>query len=261
MMRLRPIIGFCVAMAFLWKRFFILRKMREGWRLPVVFHALTAEEFGRILDWFAARGVVKQLGLSMDDGWLCVKDYLPHLKRHGVRAKLFIAPGETARGNVWTDVAVRSGIPDEEWRSWYGLSEAERYARLEEKLELRTGVGERRLISKEEVIELSKTGLVDIENHTWSHLSATSRPVNEVMDEVRRAQDELTAWTGRAPKYLAWPFGRGAAELDERARQMGLKTVYTKNLPEGRSMAIENVTFQENIGRLLGAWPRVGETL
>jgi len=251
----RKQIGWCVAMAFAWKRPGVHRKMRGGWRLPVVFHALSADEFGRILDWFAARGVVNQLDLSMDDGWLCVKDYLPHLKRHGVRAKLYIAPGETARGNVWTDVAVRSGIPNEEWRSWYKLSEKDRYERLGER------AIERRLITKEEVIELSKTGLVDIENHTWSHLSATSRPVDEVMDEVRRAQVELTAWTGRAPKYLAWPFGRGNAELDERARQMGLKTVYTKNLPEGRSMAIENVTFQENVGRLLGAWPKVGETL
>jgi len=254
-MTLRSVIGYCVAAAFAWKRPFLLRRMRAGWRLPVVFHALPAEEFGRVLDWFAARGVVRQLDISMDDGWLCVKDYLPHLKRYGVRAKLYIAPGETMRGNVWTDVAVRTGVPGEEWRSWYRLNEQDRYAKLKDKKL------PRHLITKEEVVEIAKSGLVDIENHTWSHLSATSRPIDEVMDEIRRAQSELTLWTGRAPQYLAWPFGRGNADLDAQAMQMGLRTVYTKNLPEGRSMAIENVTFQENIGRLLGAWPRVGETL
>lgn len=248
-------IGWCVAWAYAWKRHGVIRKMRKGWVLPVVFHALPADAFGRILDWFAARGVVKQLWITMDDGWMCVKDYMPHLQKHGLRAKLFIAPGETARGNVWTDVAARKGVPAAVWRSWYLLSEADRFARLgDERVE-------RRLMTRKEVVEVARSGLVDIENHTWSHLSATSRPVDEVMDEVRRAQAELTAWTGRAPEYLAWPFGRGNAKLDERARQMGLKTVYTKNLPEGRSMALENVTVQENLGRILGAWPKVGETL
>ena len=261
-MMMRKLIGWCVAAAFAWKRRGVVRKMKAGWRLPVVFHALDAASFGEILAWFAARGVVDKLQITMDDGWLCVKDYVPYLKKYGVRASLFIAPGQTRRGHVWTEEANRLGLDWEVWHCWYKLDEAARNEQLDAQAR-QAGRGarlERTLLTEDEVKAIAQCGVVDIENHTWSHLSATDRPADEVLSEVVRAQAELTAWTGRAPRLLAWPFGRGSEDLDARVRALGLEPLYTKNLPEGRTMAIEGVSFQENIGRLTGAWPKVGTT-
>jgi len=47
-------------------------------------------------------------------------------------------------------------------------------------------------------------------------------------------------------------------------KDLGLTPVYTRqgyDAPCCRNMAIEGVSFQENLGRVLGAWPKVGETL
>lgn len=48
------------------------------------------------------------------------------------------------------------------------------------------------------------------------------------------------------------------------AKELGLTPVYTRQgyeAPCCRNMAIDGVSFQENLGRVLGAWPKVGETL
>ena len=94
--------------------------------------------------------------------------------------------------------------------------------------------------------------------------AAPHRSVDEVVAEVVRAQETLTEWTGRKPEWVAWPFGRGNAELDARMKELKLDTVYTRQgyeIGPCRNMAIEGVSFQENLGRVLGAWPKVGETV
>ena len=271
----RRLAGWCVgaAYALAGARMRAVRRLKAGAILPVVVHALPAGELERLLSWLERAGVLDRLWLTFDDGWATVMDSIPVLERFGVKAKVFVAPGETMRGKVWTSAAGDAGVPDRVWRGWYGLGESERYEKLEAALrDLRGSAGQSRtagmqrfrLLTKEEVIEISRHPLIDIENHTWSHLSATHRPAEEVADEVARAQVALTEWTGRAPEWLAWPFGRGTPELDEMARAMGLKTVYTRQgyeLPYCRNMVLAGMSFQENLGRMLGAWPKVGETI
>jgi glycosyltransferase involved in cell wall biosynthesis/peptidoglycan/xylan/chitin deacetylase (PgdA/CDA1 family) len=242
-----------------------LRRLREGASLPVVVHALPAGELRALLSWLRRHGVLDRLWLSFDDGWATVRDCVPVLEEFGVRARLFIAPGETIRGRIWTDAAMALGVPAKVWRSWYGLGEGERYRKLDEwGLRSSPVAGERALLSEADVRELARHPLIDVENHTWSHLSATHRPKDEVIAEIERAQLTLKEWTGRAPRLLAWPFGRGSDTLDASVRDMGLEPVYTRQgleVGKCRNMAIEGVTFQENLGRILGAWPCVGRTL
>lgn len=264
----RRLTGWLVAVAYAMAgaRRRVVRMLKAGAALPVVVHAMPAWQLEKILAWLKANGVLDRLWLTFDDGWSQVKDYVPILEKYGVKAKLFIAPGETMRGNVWTHAAIMTGVPAPIWRSWYNLSEAERYRMLETVQETisASACTARSLLTKDEVISLSKHPLISIENHTWSHLSATHRPVDEVLDEIRRAQVELIVWTGRVPEYVAWPFGRGNKELDVRVKELGLTPVYTRQgyeEPCCRNMAIEDVSFQENLGRVLGAWPKVGETL
>ena len=263
---LRRFIGCCVAIAYaaIGSRRRVVRRLKTGLQLPVVVHAAPAWQLERILSWLKAHDVLERLVLSFDDGWQEVRDYITILEKYDVRAKVFIAPGETLRGNVWTDEAMQLGIPASIWRGWYGLGEEERNARLDI-AHRESGVKvERRLLSKDEVCELAGHPLIDIENHTWSHLSATPRPAEEVVVEVKRAQETLTEWTGRTPVSLAWPFGRGNKALDVEIAKLCLAPVYTRQgyeFPFCRNMAIEGVSFQENLGRILGAWPKVGETL
>ncbi len=115
---------------------------------------------------------------------------------------------------------------------------------------------------------MAKHPLVRIGNHTWSHLSCPHRPVEEVLDEVDRAQATLTEWCGYAPTDFAYPFGRGTPELDAEIRKRGMTPHYTRQglvtketLGAARNMVYEGMSLAENLGRILMAWPKVGETL
>ena len=258
---MRKLVGWLVAVAYalVGARRRVVRRLKAGGRLPVVIHALPAEQLDAMFAWLKRHEVLDSLWLTFDDAWTTLKDSLPVLEKYNVSAKVFVAPGQTIRGNVWTEEANQLGIPAQVWRSWYSLSEYDRNAKLEG-----YSTCSSRLLGKNEVIELSHHPLISIENHTWSHLSAPHRPVDEVVAEVIKTQETLAEWTGRKPEWLAWPFGRGTNELDAKMSELCLKTVYTRqgyDIGYCRNMALEGMTLQENLGRILGAWPKVGETL
>jgi len=227
--------------------------------VPVVFHAAEPQEVRAVLAWFRCVGVLDRLELSFDDGWRQFLGTVPVLEEFGKPAVLFVAPGETRRGRVWT-----AGTTVPQRQRLYVLGERERI----ERLAAWNVPTERQLLTEAEVREVARHPLVKLGNHTWSHLSCTSRPFDEVMDEIRRAQAELTSWCGAAPTEFAYPFGRGTPELDAAIRAMGLTphstrqglvTVATRG--QARNMVYEGMSLAENVGRMLMAWPKVGVTL
>lgn len=255
---LRKTIGWSVAQAYRLagaRRRAVARAKAEGAILPIVFHAARADEVRQILCWLKDAECLEHCGLSFDDGWLEFKEILPVLNEFKKSATLFIAPGETVRGNVWTDE-----INVEKRQALYGVKADERYAKL-------GSPRQRKLLNEQEVREIAKHPLVKIGNHTWSHLSCTHRPMAEVLDEVDRAQAILTEWCGYAPTEFAYPFGRGTSELDVEIRKRGLRPHYTRQglvteatLGAARNMVYEGMSLAENLGRILMAWPKVGST-
>lgn len=242
----------------------VSKAQNEGVIVPIVCHALPAEELDYILGWLKARHI--NIWLTIDDGWSEVGDYLPILEKYNQKAILFIAPGQTLRGNVWTDEATQLGIEPTEWRKWYSLDENARY-----KMFFRHAQGGRvvvnKLLDEASVRSIASHPLIEIGNHTWSHMSAPHRPIEEFIEEVERTQKTLEEWTGRCPRYCAYPFGRGTPELDAALRKRNLIPVYTRQgfstsetLGNARNMVIENVTIDENLARILMAWCKVGET-
>ena len=258
-------VGWCVAQAFrmIGARVRSVRACRQpGVMLPIVCHALPADDLDRLLGWLKRRNV--SVWLSFDDGWKETLDCVPVLERYNQKALLFIAPGAVIQGNVWTDAAQQLRIPSDVWRTWYGLAVSDREACL---AAAGTQV-KRRLMDVSEVKDLARHPLIEIGNHTWSHPSAPHRPAEEFLREVEKTQGTLEAWTGQTPRFCAYPFGRGTPELDAELKKRSLTPVYTRQgrstfqtLGEARNMAIEDVSFAENLGRVLMAWPRVGVTL
>lgn len=251
----RKIIGWLIAEAY---RFVGIRarRIRELKReekiLPIVFHASKAEDVRAILAWLKRAGVLEKAELTFDDGWKEFRGVVKVLEEFDKRAILFIAPGETLRGKVWTD-----GLTISERQSLYGRSASER--------------GNYRgtaLLSEREIKDIAKHPLIRIGNHTWSHLSATSRPREETLDEIVRAQKTLTEWCGYEPTDFAYPFGRGNADLDAEIRKLGMTPYYTRQgfvttetRGLARNMVYEGMSLAENLGRIFMAWPKVGETL
>ena len=268
-MMMRKTIGWGVAQAY-WlvgARMRAVAAVRKpGVILPIVFHAAKAEEVRRILGWLRRANCLDHCWLSFDDGWREFKDTVRVLEEFEKPATLFVAPGETMRGDVWTD-----GLTVPERQRLYGVSERERNVFLTQRHRGTEGscdAADRKLLTEEEVLEVAKHPLVRIGNHTWSHVSCTHRPVAEVLDEVDRAQATLTEWCGSAPTDFAYPFGRGTPELDAEIRKRGMVPHYTRQglvtketLGTARNMVYEGMSLAENLGRILMAWPKVGVTL
>lgn len=258
----RKLTGWIVAKVYwaLGIRYRMIRRIkREGKILPIVFHAATANEVSKTLSWLKKAGILSQVEITFDDGWKELKPTIKVLQDFKVEATVFIAPGQTIKGRIWTD-----GIDIKTRQRLYPLTENERDLELK-KLGVDT---RRRILNEDEIRSIAKLHNIQIGNHTWSHLSATSLPEDEVVAEIRRAQEVLSEWCGYEPKRLAWPFGRGNAQLDLKVRAMGLIPYYTRQglVDEAtrgacRNMFYEGMTLSENLGRITMAWPKVGETL
>jgi peptidoglycan/xylan/chitin deacetylase (PgdA/CDA1 family) len=140
---------------------------RSNVRLPIVFHAATKNEVRRILFWLDKARILPSVELTFDDGWLEFLDTVKVLEEFNIKATLFIAPREIQRGRVWTD-----GLTVPQRQSLYSKSEDERIKEVE-KLIKQSG---RRLMNEAEVKDVARHPLVNIGNHTWSHLSCPHRP-------------------------------------------------------------------------------------
>ena len=271
-MMMRKTFGWCVAQAyrFAGARMRAVAAVRKsGAILPIVFHAAKPDEVRQILGWLKRADCLDHCWLSFDDGWWEFKDTVKVLEEFEKPATLFVAPGETMRGDVWTN-----GLTVAERQRLYQLDEQSRYnaiALLDDcgPRGARTlPAGRHELLGEGEIQEVAKHPLVRIGNHTWSHLSCPHRPVKEVLAEVDRAQETLTEWCGYAPTEFAYPFGRGTGELDKEIRKRGMTPHYTRQglvtketLGAARNMAYEGMSLAENLGRVLMAWPKVGVTL
>lgn len=83
-------------------------------------------------------------------------------------------------------------------------------------------------LSWEELRRLSEEG-IEIGNHSVAHgYLLDSRPGESraawrqrIKGEIQRAQEELTARTGRAPRLFAYPYGEFSNELVEMVRELG----------------------------------------
>ncbi len=286
-MLVRKLIGQAVAWRYALtgaRRRMVHRYDEPGTVLSLFAHNPSATVLGSVLRWLRRRGFSfvstdallemaegrrpwksRTAWLTFDDGWAGFeRNLLPVLQRYEAHATIFVAPHETSRGQIWTN-SVMGNVASERWTTWYALSPDERYREVDAILEK---IGNpRRLADVEELRRLARHPLITLENHTWTHLSASHRPVAEVVGEVRRTQAVLTEWTGRTPRLCCYPFGHWTEETDRAIVAEGLIPVHSDSgvmtlatIGSVRNMCTDTMTATENIGRILGAWPFVKVT-
>jgi len=281
---LRKLIGWAVAQGFVWTgaRARALRQYdMPGSFLALVGHDPKNEVLERLLGWLIQHGFSFVSGdeliamregtmpwrkrivwLSFDDGWKSFGErLLPILEKYGAKVTVFIAPHETARGQLWTN-SIMSVTPYEEIRTMYLLPLEERLKKVDAIL-ARIG-NPRCLMDEAELRKLSKHPLVTLENHTYTHLSCSHRPVKEVLDEVHKTQAILTNWTGRVPKMVCYPFGHCNRATDEAIKAMGLLPIRldagvsnVNNIGACRNLFCDDKSNAENVCRALNAWVKV----
>ena len=201
--------------------------------------------------------------LTFDDGWKRFKDCLKVLEEFDIPATLFIAPGETQRGYLWTN-ALMPYRSMAYIRSLYPFSARERLARVTDILDGRLP---QTLMTPDDIAALASHPLVTIGNHTLTHLSASDRPVEDLLAEVLTAQTLIADWTGTLPRTVCYPFGHRTQATDAALRSRGLTPI---GLLPGRdrltdpglyrNMIYDDVSLAENTCRVLGAWVPIRRT-
>lgn len=197
--------------------------------------------------------------LTFDDGWAGFSDkILPLLERYNAKATIFVPTHESANGYLWSDKAKIAGGHEKVVELYSKpFQEREKMLASVSKCDVK-----RFLMSRDELIALSRHPLITLENHTWSHLSCFHRPVHEVVDEAEKAQKELFEWTGRRPLFMCYPYGHYANGCDETLKEIGLIGVHSDNgigiikeVGKYRNMFRDDMSKVETIGRALNAWP------
>ncbi len=274
--------GWLIAMFFVivGKRFRCLKQYdKDGAVLSFFTHNPSPEVLDGVLKWLTKQGFTflstdemldmcagktswrkRVAWLTFDDGWDGFeKKLLPILEKYHCPATIFVPPKEIERGQIWTNaIQLQSGGI----KSWYSLPAQERYAKVDAIL---AEIGNlRKLMTESALRRLARHPLIVLENHTYTHLSCASRPVNDVVSEVELTQKILVEWSGRLPKLCCYPFGHCTNATDEAIVRLGLVPVQTntgvmtlQTIGRVRNMFHETMSLAENVGRILGAWIKV----
>ena len=197
--------------------------------------------------------------LTYDDGWAGLCTLLPVLEKYHVPVTVFVSPAETDRCQAWPK-HIQPGKFFFEGQSLFDLPASERYRLIDHVIGKDSD--RRELADWEELKEFSRHPLVTIENHTNSHLSCSHRPIDEVMEEVNVARIRLQKEKFSESRLVCYPFGHRTDESDSWILKAGMIPVRSDagimtvaQLGGHRNAFHQNVTVQENIGRILGAWP------
>ena len=197
--------------------------------------------------------------LTYDDGWKGLANLLPVLEKYHVPVTVFISPAETDRGQAWSK-HVRAGQFAQGERTLFDFAASERYGLIDSMAG--KNLDDHELADWKELEQFAKHPLVTIENHTNSHLSCSHRPLNEVIAEIMDANTRLKEMGLSKGRLVCYPFGHRTDDTDKWILESGLVPVRSdagvmtvRQMGMYRNAFHQNVSFQENIGRILGAWP------
>lgn len=197
--------------------------------------------------------------LTYDDGWKGLRSLLPALEKYHAPITVFVSPVETDREQAWP-FHVESDVDSVLGQSVYSLLPSERYNRIDKDLGILRDVKE--LADWTELRELARHELVTIENHTNTHLSCSHVDVETMVDDIAKARDRLLNSGISLSRLVCYPFGHRTVQTDDAIRQMGMIPVLSNagvmtigTFGSCRNAFHKEKSFQENIGRVLGAWP------
>lgn len=82
-------------------------------------------------------------------------------------------------------------------------------------------------LTKDQIVELSKSGIVDVESHTGSHKELATLPYNVQYDELKRSKEKLEKITGKKIYYIAYPSGSYNSDTLKAAKELGYRLALT----------------------------------
>jgi peptidoglycan/xylan/chitin deacetylase (PgdA/CDA1 family) len=198
------------------------------------------------------------VGVTFDDGYADLLAYVkPLLINHQVPATVFATPGYLGREFWWEELhrIVYSALWPEELKLSIGerlyrwtipegdragtrekiihrlevllepLSEEQRrnvFDQLRDLFGVSTAPGEViRSLTADEILELSRDGMIDVGSHSMTHRSLVGLPEYDQQLEIKESRDRLEAILGRPVSGFSYPHGIFSGEVRARVQRAG----------------------------------------
>jgi peptidoglycan/xylan/chitin deacetylase (PgdA/CDA1 family) len=147
------------------------------------------------------------VAITFDDGFRSVlREAAPILRAHGFPATVFVPTSWIGRRAHWYDAA---GCEVE-------------------------------IMTEEELLAARDAG-IEVETHGAGHIDLGRATGAEAEEDVASSVEALVRLLGKAPRYLAYPYGSSSETAEEAARAAGLDAAFTVDRPAGGVFGIPRV--------------------
>ena len=87
------------------------------------------------------------------------------------------------------------------------------------------------VMSADELVDLDRAGF-PVESHGHAHIDYGRTELTDVVEDIEISVERLTALLGRAPRFLAYPYGRTRPEVAALVQRAGFRAAFTLDRPQ-----------------------------
>lgn len=235
-----------------------------GWLIKQDYHFIDHFEFFDYLNGVKLK-YKKNIWLSFDDGWKSnYESVFPILKKFEIPATIFIATKGIEDGYFWFNKAFdnRQATFYKEIQELWEIPNDER-VKITKQLTIK---GDNWLtLTRENLIEMTQSGLIFLGNHTHDHVICNKCTHDELQDEIDTCQRLIYEWTGVNCDFIfSYPNGDKDTNSESLIKRLNFKLAVTTNIgrvfPDTDKFNIprmefkNNASLKENILQIYGLW-------
>ena len=246
--------------------------------LSLYFHDPQPESFEKIILWCKKKGYdfvnideitdyvkgeplkhKKMVHFSFDDGWATNKALIPIIEKYNVPITIFVPVEPLESGNFWWNYAYakhKSLAMVEEFKTYNEERFNSEIGKIREEITL-----DREAVTFDELKEMSKHPLINIQSHTYNHPILTNVNDRQLDFELSESKKYLSALLNKEINTFSYPNGSFGMR-EENAVSKHYKCGYTTEekfvQPGGnifripRTCLVDN--YWSNLSRMTGAW-------
>lgn len=261
----------------------------QGLVAIVCCHNPSPSRFRKIVKWLKSRGfnfisqesVLDAIGrgaplpsrsvwMTFDDGWKGNCKLIPIIEEHNIPITVFLATEAVETGTTIWPTIVRANaeiLPHTGAEAMKKMANRERQDILDGVLRHPKARIPNEMMTPHDVRALADHPLISFGNHTHGHVIACQCEQEELEDEIHEAARRIRKWTDQETELFCYPNGDWNAQTQDVLDRNGVKAalLVTFSLWDPRTdqdplrlprvVLYDDVTYRENICRVLGIWP------
>ena len=266
------------ALGFITYNLFYPFKKRKMNVLSLYFHDPLPESFEKVIIWCKKKGYdfvhideitdyakgkplkhKKMVHFSFDDGWLTNKALIPIIEKYNVHITIFVPVEPLESGNFWWNYAYakhKSNEKVEEFKTYNEEKFNSEVNKIKQEIKL-----DREAVTFDELKEMSKHPLINIQSHTYNHPILTNVNNKQLDFELSESKKFLSTLLNKNIDTFSYPngsFGKREEDAVSKYYKCGYTTEEKFVQPGGNIFRIPRTclldNYWSNLSRIVGAW-------